>query len=433
MGQGFSPLIAPDDLSTVIEQKLDEFVHSIVSGVVAPRPQPDTITAWHTVVAEHAAIQGSTLVLRKTSADGEVSQIRGRVYIDPITKLKVVRSDNSPPIWVYNRAFYVDRNPPPQFASLLDERAFAMADRFSSDENALLQEGKLDWPKCLLHDRKSYGLLWDLNWKLCHLLACSPDGSKPKDAFLQNLYDTDRSAALANAFVRNLSAFNHIPGPSPKHYEVTLDHQHPHRKDIGEDARFLDWAIYLLAEKVYDDKTSKAFVEYLKYFGGREVLKPQINPLVRIRRRRCEALIDSQKVSIDEMPIKAASFGFSDQPQLESSRPLDPGKGDLVILVRPAGQEEKYPNVWEGNRLSILVTHSAVAAQIEKASMDRRTRIFVQIAPKNTGKRFVAGSAIVVSIDRSGDDFLIYFADWKRVIISNPPGRSYGPSFYWVK
>jgi hypothetical protein len=84
--------------------------------------------------------------------------------------------------------------------------------------------------------------------------------------------------------------------------------------------------------------------------------------MVRIPRRLREALIDSEKVSIDEMRTKAGSFGFSDQPQLESSRLPDPVKGDLVILVRPAGQEEKYANIWDGNRLSILVTNSAVVA-----------------------------------------------------------------------
>lgn len=119
-------LIPKDDQSSVVEVRLGELVRSIATGQLAPRPSVDKIGAWHQCVWEHSVRVNSLLVLRQNSENDGLSGIRGRIYQDPFTSRQIVRCDNSPPIWIYNRACHGEA-PESTFQDLLDSRRFDMA------------------------------------------------------------------------------------------------------------------------------------------------------------------------------------------------------------------------------------------------------------------------------------------------------------------
>lgn len=106
--------------------------------------------------------------------------------------------------------------------------------------------------------------------------------------------------------------------------------------------------------------------------------------------------------------------------------PEDPEPGDLVVLVRPRGNaDQRYPNVWRGDRLAVLATHEKVVRALRRAGAGR---VFFQLSP---GSRIV-GSAEVGAIEGGGDAYRVTLERW-QAMDRGPAGRSYGTSWYWVK
>lgn len=443
------PLININNRNQLIQMPISQFIRTyILSGTHAPRPQLSAILGWHTCILEHAKRSSKVIVLRKSGEDDSLMAVRGRIYADPLTGKQIVRSDNSPCIWIYNRAYHQDLPSIPEFSQLLEKRAFAMADRFSKAETMLNSRGELDWKNYLRQNYQAYDLLWASNWKLCHLLPCAARGSKGGDLFLRKLMEIDRSRALDVSFIRNISLLNLVPGPSPNYYEATINGVKPYRNDLGEEKIFIEWTIYLLVSEVYAShrECASAMTDFLRECGGiHSIRKPDQDPIVKICRKHRESSSDLLKLTVAGQISNAvdedrADFEVLDEAMisvLNTNKFGDPNPkpGDLVVLVYPKGKEKKFPNIWEGDCLKVLVTHLAVINQIKSAQDRGHPRIFFQTTSGGSRNipRMLLGSALVKGIELGNEEYLVYLADWKPVDNSEPCGRSFGSSWYVVE
>jgi hypothetical protein len=175
---------APERFRGTLRQFVDDHLERAL-------PRPDVAIAWHEAVVAHAALPGSTLLVRSTPGfkqENETSSLSGRV---------LRMTDNAPPWWMHAVAFSGLRPPASGLSGILDDVWCWM---FRAHKGGTVGPGQAN----------------AAGWYVAHILRAKPDGDGSPERW--------DDAVARRRFIRNFSPLNQFLVPKGN------------GKDIGERA-----------------------------------------------------------------------------------------------------------------------------------------------------------------------------------------------------
>lgn len=173
---------APDRYRGSLRQFVDDHLQHAL-------PRPDVAIAWHEAVVAHAALPGSTLLVRSTPGfkqEDETASLSGRV---------LRMTDNAPPWWMHAVAFSGVHPPSGGLSGMIDDVWCWM---FRAHQGGAVRPGQAN----------------AAGWYVAHILRAKPDGDGPPEQW--------DDAVARRRFIRSFSPLNHFLVPKGN------------GKDIGE-------------------------------------------------------------------------------------------------------------------------------------------------------------------------------------------------------
>lgn len=226
------------------------------------RIDPKMILAAHREIITMLNDSNIPYLVRKQGSEGTKS-LRGKEEIMTGSTRKLVRTDNSPPIWVHQ--FILGLSQAGKFEDIglhqaFEERLVPVAQcykRLEADRNP-------EWPT--LNQRfGQYPVIWTAGWKLSHIFPCSPQKQVGKD-LLSDLLNKDPVNGQRIRCLRNLSPFNYFLSPMPRRHTMAIDGS---RKDLGEVPEVISCIVHVLKNEIFAKypEVQAAFEEFLGIAG----------------------------------------------------------------------------------------------------------------------------------------------------------------------
>ena len=230
--------------------------------------KPSLIMSSHTQLLESIRNKNIPYIMRKKGAVDN-SSFRGVEIEHRDFQKKIVFSDNSPGIWLFNQLISNDDLAEKCANSIIDnleKKKVPLAHVYKSTE----KEQSPLWPS-LLNRMTSYPANWNAGWKLSHIFPCSPQ-SNDSNCKLTILVNSNPTLFFQIRFLRNMSPFNYFLSPMSKRFKMLLNGESPIQNDLGEDSDVINWVIYTLYNLIFkgNAEIQNAFKTYILDIGLQE-------------------------------------------------------------------------------------------------------------------------------------------------------------------